>query len=116
GNAELPTWRVAGAVGAPAGGLIPSLIAQDRMAPGNRSSARGRLHPAMAHPTARLLVLSLALLTPLVGRASAREPDPFEARLRGFLDAYCVTCHGPEVQRRRLRLDRLPAAFDDQAR
>src|SRR2546423_15065724 len=61
----------------------------------------------------RLLVASLALLVADVERASAQGSDPFEPRLRRFLDEHCVACHGPEVQKRRLRLDQLPSAFGD---
>jgi hypothetical protein len=56
----------------------------------------------------RLVVASLALLAADAGRAAAQGPDSFESRLRWFLGEHCVACHGPEVQKRRLRLDQLP--------
>ncbi len=59
------------------------------------------------------LVTFLALLAARPGRASAQGSDPFEPKLRQFLDEHCASCHGPEVQKRRLRFDRLPSAFGD---
>jgi hypothetical protein len=67
----------------------------------------------MRRAASRLLVASLALLVADFGRASAQVTDPFQPQLREFLDGHCVACHGPEVQKRRLRLDQLPSAFDD---
>src|SRR5262249_25261097 len=45
--------------------------------------------------------------------ATAQEREPFEPQFRKFAARHCVTCHGPEVQRRKLRLDNLPASFAD---
>ena len=67
----------------------------------------------MAHDISRFLMVSFALTAVHAGRAFAQEPPHFEAMLREFLDTHCVACHGPEVQKRRLRLDRLPWTFDD---
>jgi mono/diheme cytochrome c family protein len=36
-----------------------------------------------------------------------------ESQLRRFLDEHCVACHGPLVQKRGLRLDRLPPAYGE---
>src|SRR4051794_21363938 len=66
-----------------------------------------------------LLALSLALAAPgsLVSFAAEKLPedkrDDFAARLRPFLETHCVSCHGPDVQKRKLRLDTLPAKFGD---
>ncbi len=52
----------------------------------------------MLHPRSILLPLLLwAVLIPLVNAA----PET----LRPFLDTYCVECHGPELQKGKLRLD-----------
>jgi Protein of unknown function (DUF1592)/Protein of unknown function (DUF1588)/Protein of unknown function (DUF1587)/Protein of unknown function (DUF1585)/Protein of unknown function (DUF1595)/Planctomycete cytochrome C len=67
----------------------------------------------MARVTVRILVAFLTILVASAGRASAQGHDAFEARLRPFLENHCVACHGPEIQRRRLRLDQLLLAFDD---
>ena len=55
---------------------------------------------------------SIALLI-TAGPASAQERRAFETQLRQFVSQHCVACHGPEVQKRRLRLDTLPRTFDD---
>jgi hypothetical protein len=47
------------------------------------------------------------------GRVFAEPPSPFAAEFRRFAEAHCVECHGPDVQKSRLRLDTLAAAFDD---
>ena len=39
---------------------------------------------------------------------------PRSWRLRRFLDEHCVACHGPEVQKRRLRLDQVPLKFAEE--
>ncbi|MCE9603513.1 MAG: DUF1592 domain-containing protein [Planctomycetia bacterium] len=45
--------------------------------------------------------------------ARAKENDLIDGRLRTFVAAHCVACHGPDVHERGLRLDRLPTRFDD---
>src|SRR5437870_1936535 len=60
----------------------------------------------------------LYLIAPLIllvasHEASAEQRDGFEAKFREFAGQHCVTCHGPDVQKRKLRLDQLPATFDD---
>jgi mono/diheme cytochrome c family protein len=67
----------------------------------------------MARDISRFLMVSLALLAVYAGRAFAQEPRRFESQFREFLDTHCVACHGPEVQKRRLRLDLLPMVFGD---
>lgn len=66
----------------------------------------------MAIHTIRFSVLSLALLT-IAGQAPAQEGAGFEKEFRVFADRHCVGCHGPDIQKRNLRLDQLPAKFDD---
>jgi hypothetical protein len=51
--------------------------------------------------------------TRLAAQEKAPAKDSFPAKLRAFVDEHCVDCHGPRVQKRRLRLDTLPHAFDD---
>ena len=58
-------------------------------------------------------LLLLAIMS--FGLAStARSQDKlFDARVRPFLDAHCVECHGPEVHKAGLRLDGLKLDFRD---
>jgi mono/diheme cytochrome c family protein len=59
--------------------------------------------------TLKLLLFGFLTVLPIeAGRAATPPDDSFESGLRGFLDQHCVACHGPEVQKRRLRLDQLP--------
>jgi hypothetical protein len=67
----------------------------------------------MPRDAASLLVLSFACVLATASRGLAEDGDPFEQKLRQFLDRHCVSCHGPDVQRRRLRLDTLPLASED---
>ncbi len=68
----------------------------------------------MARHLARFLIVSLVLPAVYAAQASSQGPHPPDSQLRAFLDDHCVACHGPEVQKHRLRLDRLPKAFGDQ--
>jgi mono/diheme cytochrome c family protein len=52
----------------------------------------------------------LAILGVVVGPAAAQEPDAFARRLRPFFEERCLGCHGPELQKARLRLDTLAPA------
>jgi mono/diheme cytochrome c family protein len=61
--------------------------------------------------TFRALVSVLALFA--AGPAFAEERNAFESDFRTFAGEHCVSCHGPDVQRSKLRLDKLPAAFGD---
>ena len=56
-----------------------------------------------ALPNFSALFLSLALFS---GFASGKD---FEQEIRPFLTKYCVSCHGPEKQKAKLRLDTLDA-------
>jgi mono/diheme cytochrome c family protein len=57
------------------------------------------------------LILGLA---PLVTFSeSVQADDAFPGQFRKVVDQHCVDCHGPDVQRARLRLDNLPARFED---
>jgi mono/diheme cytochrome c family protein len=68
----------------------------------------------MAVKLFRYSLASLVLLA-ISEPASAQNPggDGFERQFRTFAEKHCVSCHGPEVQRRKLRLDNLPTKFDD---
>jgi hypothetical protein len=66
------------------------------------------------------LVIAVALVlaarprhAPAETRDAAPKGSDFDKRLRPFLDAHCISCHGPDVQTRGLRLDTLPANFGD---
>ncbi len=43
--------------------------------------------------------------------ALAQDSKAFEARFRRFVDQHCASCHGPDVQKRKLRLDNLAVRF-----
>ncbi len=62
----------------------------------------------------RWLAVGFALVAS-AGPAVAQKQDAFEPRFRKFAEQHCVSCHGPEVQRRQLRLDKLPATFEERA-
>src|SRR4051812_45175300 len=66
---------------------------------------------------ARMLRLAVAPLVMLaaVGTTAAEERTRFETQFRQFVGQHCIGCHGPEVQKRKLRLDQLPVQFDDKA-
>src|SRR5262245_1206344 len=65
----------------------------------------------MTLSTFRALVGGLGLLA--AGPAFAGERNAFETDFRTFAGEHCVSCHGPDVQRGKLRLDKLPTTFDD---
>jgi hypothetical protein len=55
----------------------------------------------------------LVLLGLCADRAQAQGNPDFTADFRKFAAKHCVSCHGPEVQKRKLRLDQLAFKFDD---
>ena len=57
----------------------------------------------------RNLLLSLAFLT----GARAFAEDPFDKSIQPFLQTYCVSCHGEETQKGKIRLDHLSANMED---
>jgi hypothetical protein len=66
----------------------------------------------MTSSAIRLLVAGLIIGT--AGRsAPAAAGRDFQAGFRNFSAKHCVECHGPEVQRRQLRLDTLPLRLAD---
>lgn len=65
----------------------------------------------MTFPHLRYLIAGFALFA--AGPVAAQEPHPFESQFRKFAAQHCVACHGPDVQKRKLRLDQLPASFAD---
>src|SRR5262245_2704248 len=58
------------------------------------------------------LAISTALVCCLVEKSSAQD-GIFQAKIRPFLDAHCVDCHGPEVHKAGLRFDKLKPEFAD---
>ena len=60
-----------------------------------------------------LLLLPVALLAATTRQVSAEPPPPFETEFRKFAAEHCVACHGPDVQRSKLRLDNLSPSFAD---
>ena len=61
----------------------------------------------------RSVVTALVLMTAVAGPALAQVSKAFEAQFRKVAVDHCVSCHGPDLQRAGLRLDKLPAAFAD---
>jgi hypothetical protein len=51
------------------------------------------------------------LALPLCGLLAA--DDEFARDVRPFLDSYCVSCHGPEKQKGKIRVDHLTASMSD---
>jgi cytochrome c553 len=45
----------------------------------------------------------------------AEDDKAFEMKFRAFAGAHCADCHGPDVTKAGLRLDTLPATFDESA-
>ena len=62
--------------------------------------------------TAHLPRLAALVLVLVAAPAGAQDRDA-EARLRKFAAGRCVECHGPDVQRGKLRLDNLPLTLTD---
>lgn len=59
------------------------------------------------------LLPAIAFLLAATGVARAGEPDGPDPRLRQFTRDHCVGCHGPDVQRGKLRLDTLTLELTD---
>ena len=57
----------------------------------------------------RNVLLSMAL----VSGAESLADDPFEERIRPFLQTYCIACHGEETQKGKIRLDHLRGDMED---
>ena len=57
----------------------------------------------------RNFILSMAL----VSGAESLADDPFEERIRPFLQTYCIACHGEETQKGKIRLDHLRGDMED---
>jgi hypothetical protein len=61
----------------------------------------------------RYVVGALPVLAACAASAAAQGPTAFAPQFQRLAEQYCVGCHGPDVQRRKLRLDTLPATFAD---
>src|SRR5437764_14103517 len=61
----------------------------------------------------RFASLPLLAITILLLVGSVRAQDTFRTKIKPFLDAYCVVCHGPDVKKAGLRLDELNPDFVD---
>jgi mono/diheme cytochrome c family protein len=58
-------------------------------------------------------ILGIALLAAVGASGSPQERDGFASQFRPFAEKHCLSCHGPEVQKRKLRLDQLPLSFGE---
>lgn len=65
----------------------------------------------MTSPAVRSLTFGLVLLVSI--SESVQAEDAFPGQLRKLVDQHCVRCHGPDVQRARLRLDNLSVKLED---
>ena len=45
--------------------------------------------------------------------ASTAFGDAFKDRIKPFLTTYCTSCHGPEKQKGKIRVDHLTASMSD---
>lgn len=62
----------------------------------------------------RFVPFCLAAVLPWCSVAIATAPDTgFEAKVKPFLAAHCIECHGPDVRKAKLRLDTLKPDFAD---
>jgi mono/diheme cytochrome c family protein len=66
----------------------------------------------MARSAYRRLWCIVGVLAALTGPAAAQEAD-FPTQFRRFAEQHCVACHGPDLKKRNLRLDKLPMTFAD---
>jgi len=48
-----------------------------------------------------------------VSHAAAQDLASFQSKIKPFLHAHCVDCHGPDVKKAGLRLDQLKPDFAD---
>lgn len=60
-----------------------------------------------------LLVLAMAL-SATTRAASLDSSAAFNGTIKPFIQAHCVDCHGPDLQKAALRLDNLPPDFRDE--
>ena len=57
----------------------------------------------------RNCLLSIAFVT----GTGAFADDPFKKSIQPFLKTYCVSCHGEETQKGKIRLDHLSSNMED---
>ncbi len=60
-----------------------------------------------------ILFLSWSLIFAATG--SAISAETFQTQLKSLIDGHCIHCHGPDTQKAQLRLDTLPADWNDSA-
>jgi hypothetical protein len=65
------------------------------------------------HWNLSVLFASFAALLTALSPARALDGNAFEKSIRAFTDEHCTSCHGPEVQRAKLRLDTVPLNLSD---
>jgi mono/diheme cytochrome c family protein len=56
-------------------------------------------------------VVLLAAASAVFGAESGAVDKSYAERIQPFLDKYCVSCHGPEKQKGKFRVDTLPSDF-----
>jgi hypothetical protein len=65
----------------------------------------------LTHAGRSALVLFAVVLT--AGQCLAVGPDAFAIKFQKFANEHCLECHGPDLQKSKLRLDTLPLTLDD---
>src|SRR3954470_10199479 len=63
----------------------------------------------------RFTLPALALLALFHRSAAGQDATGLPARIKPFVEAYCIDCHGPGVQKAGLRLDTLGTDLADEA-
>ena len=58
-------------------------------------------------------MIAVVLVLAARGACAQDVPASFKAKIKPFLDAHCVECHGPDVKKAGLRLDDLKPDFAD---
>ena len=59
------------------------------------------------------ILRNFLFLIAFVMGAEVLADDPFKKSIQPFLKTYCVSCHGEETQKGKIRLDRLSSNMED---
>src|SRR5436190_12801147 len=59
------------------------------------------------------VAFTFAIFTPVAAASAQDRVAAFKAKIKPFLEAHCIECHGPDTKKAGLRLDELKADFAD---